>query len=277
MEILIKVGINNPGMACYAAAVFSGLNAGKELSNYLKYNKLPDEENISSLQDLSDKKDNIVLLKGTLSGEDISDNLTLSNEVRRCFQELTITHTFGVERIERVQHVQRSPQFPGIIDRTYTDETRIDRFSQDVTSRRVSAMSLRINVSGTYINIPIARPTQETVIVGDGHSSTLLHPDAIYQASLRCNRQERQEDSTYSISEKYLEIGKEISVHGKLLVHSLRGQADRFEIVEPTLISNQTKDKLKNEAVEGGVLSGVAAIFCAVIGYVCCKKKPKKD
>ena len=266
MAQLIIAGIQYPQMAFYAAVAFCGVNAAKEVRNALEYNKLPNEANISNQQDLSGYKDTVVLLKGFLSGQDISDELTLANEARRCFQELTITHSFNVERVERVEHLHPT-NVPGLHDRTYTNETRIERFSNSVTSKRVSAMSLGIfPPNGSEIRISIASPDQETNIVGHEHSSTLTHSNSIHQASLRCNYTARQEDSTYSISEKYLETGKEVSVLGKLLVHSQTGRADRFEIVESKLISIKTKDQLVKKSKANGVISTITAAVFTYIG-----------
>lgn len=277
MAQLIIAGIQHPQMACYAAGAFCGVNAAKEGFNPREYNKLPDEANISNQQDLSAYKDKVVLLKGFLSGQDISDELTLANEARRCFQELTITHSFNVERVERVEHVSRT-NVPGLLDRTYTNETRIERFSNSVTEpKRVSAMSLRIfPPNESEIRISIARPDQKTNIVGHKHSNTLTHSNSIYQASLRCNHKPRQEDSTYSISEKYLEIGDEVSVLGKLLIHSQTGRADRFEIVEPKLISIKTKSELRNKSLGDAGISAIAAAVFRYVGVHCCKKRNKK-
>ena len=274
---LIQLGVNNPQVFCYAGAAFSGVNAGKEWSNYFKFNELPSEANISHEQDLSAIKDQVVLLKGELRGQDISDDLTrCADGVRRYFQEVKITHSFNVERIERVQHVQRS-NYPGILDRTYTNETITERFSNNETSTRMSAMSLNIMLGQQSITISIARPTQETVIVADEGYYHLSHERDIHQASLRCNNQPRQEDSAYSVSEKYLEIGREVSVVGKLVLHRQIGRPDRYEIENPQLISIKTKDQLTSEKWgNAGILTGVALIFMG-IAQMCCKKKPKND
>ena len=275
---LIKLGVNNPVAFCYAGGAYAGVKAVEKFYEYQKHDKLPEEINTSSTQNLSAKNNDIVLLRGELRGDNISDELTRGLDgVRRCFQEVEITHSFNVERVERVQHVHRS-NVPLLYDRTYTNETRIERFSHTTEPfKRESAMTLKVYISGTneYINIPIARTTKETSIIGEGHYSYLQHSSSIREASLRCNRHPRQEDSTYSISEKYLEIGKQIIVHGTLKVHSLKGQADRFEIVKPTLISHKTKDKLKSEDVEGGIIWTVVAAFFFGSGCYCCKKKKK--
>lgn len=274
---LIQLGVNNPQMFCYAGAAFAGVNAGQELSNYHKFNNLPSESNISNEQDLSAIKYQVVLLKGELRGQDISDDLTRCVDgVRRCFQEVTITHSFNVERMERVQHVQRS-NYPGILDRTYTNETRIERFSNTETSTRMSAMSLKIMLGDQPITISIARPKQETVIVADKDYYYLSHERDIHQASLRCNNQPRQEDSAYSVSEKYLEIGREVSVVGTLVLHRQTGRPDRYEIENPQLISIKTKDQLTREKGENSFLSVVVAAVCIGTAKFCCKNKPKKD
>jgi len=276
---LIQLGANNPQMFCYTGAAFAGVNAGKEFSNYLKFNDLPSEANISNEQDLSAIKDQVVLLKGELRGQDISDELTRCVDgVSRCFQEVTITHSFNVERIERVEHLSRT-QVPGLHDRTYTNETRLDRFSNTETSTRMSAMSLKILPfpGADLITVSIARPKQETVIVADEGYYFLTHERDIHQANLRCNNQPRQEDSAYSVSEKYLQIGREVSVVGKLVVHRQIGKAARYEIENPQLISIKTKDQLTREKKENAGILTIVTLACIGIAKGCCNKKPKND
>ena len=278
----------NPQGACYVGGAVCGFEAAKEGRNTSKYFFMPNEANISNQQDLSAHKDKVVLLRGFLGGEEVlSDGLTLANEARRCFQELTITHTFNVECAQTVQHLtpshirgaDRNTLRAALYDRTHTTETHNRRPSDSVTEPiKASGMFLRIfPPNESEIRISIARPDQETNIVGHEHSSTLLHPNSIRQASLRCNHTGRRNGSTYSISEKYLEIGNEVSVLGKLLIHSQRGQADKFEIVEPKLISIKTKYELKKESAQKSCYSALVSACCIGTGYFCCKKRHKND
>lgn len=263
----LKMVVYNPDWCCATAAGGClAMGASEEDTIRTKLQLLPESEDISSQANLLDKVGRIVLIEGIIQGGDVSDLLT-EDGTRRCFQKLTIKHTFTTPNIRRVEHPQRDPR-TGLIHRTYTNENFPNTNWETVTSHRISALSLRtISLrTGFEVTLPIERPGENTMIIAEESWHYLNHEDKISEAALRCHHP-CQKDSHYSVSEEYLESGRVVTIAGTLIVdrdpRNNRPLVDTARIKNAELISVKTKERLIREKKASRNCWGIAASFFA--------------
>jgi len=249
----LKMVVYQPDICCGIVGAWCLTKAFESNNKVGALQLFPPEE--TSLLNPMNNRGRLVSLRGRIQGQDISDSL-IDDGVKKCFQNLTVTHHFNIEQVRRVEHVRPSG-YQGVLNRTYTNETFQGRSSQTGTYSRVSALSLKLE----NVSIAIEKPKRETIIKGEESTRALADESDIKEAAYRLGGQENREDSIYFVSEEYLKINEFVTVAGILEIGNPEDPYRTARIKDVKLISAKRVTDIEGEKKEDRNCWVIAAGF----------------